>query len=110
MNLIAGVALLAITANAAVLQKQFPESEQAIVFGAGERSLEDSSSSSGGFLWFLCCIWCCIGIPVAICYYCGSCCFKGKGYKDRQGAPAAAPAPAAAAPVIVQIHNNNGSD
>merc|ERR1712127_181205 len=68
-----------------------------------------SSCSSGGateFLWFLCCIYCVVGIPVFVCWYCNSCCCKGRGRGSHAAPPA--PAPAAPAPVIVQVFNDNG--
>ena len=73
---------------------------------------KDSSSSGGSsaFLWFLCCLICVVGIPIFICWWCNSCCCKGRGRRVARAPPAPAAAPAPAAPVIVQIYNNKDND
>ena len=73
----------------------------------------DSSSSddSPAFLWFFCyCLICVVGIPIFICWWCNSCCCKGRGRRVARAPPAPAAAPAPAAPVIVQIYNNKDND
>ena len=106
MNNMLALVLLAVSANAAVLQKQneILEKQKFGAYGEGERKLE-SNDSSGFLYFFFCCIYCIVGIPVLICYACNCCCFKGRGNSAPQApAPAAAPAQA---PVVVQVYNNN---
>jgi len=79
---------------------------------AGDRQtcndLDSSPEINTTALWALCFLICLVGIPIFICWWCNSCCCKGRGRGAR--AAAAAPPPAAApAPVIVQVYNNNGS-
>ena len=43
-------------------------------------SYEADDGGVEGFFWFLvCCVYPCVGVPVLICWWCDSCCFKGKG-------------------------------
>ena len=72
----------------------------------GDAEAVATAAAAEIFWFFMCCIYPCVGVPVFLCWWCDSCCFKGKGRKSATQAPA----PASAAPVIVQVFNNKDSD